>query len=689
MYKEKIIVPEGIRYISDWEKLEGGFSLTNFKSPSYIINKQITGCGFTENCLVNNLNIILCSPRKILLENKENQHCGEVFYYKNDSLESQFDKDISSDAKMRSTVEEIGQVVKKDKEEPVVSGGEDVLKLNMDVSDYFMKCLLSKKPCKILVTYDSFRHVKEALGDSISYFHIVVDEFQSIFTDSRFKSSTELEFLNHLRGLDKVCFVSATPMIDKYLEMLDEFKDIPYYELDWKSECPQRVIKPSIQVFPIKSITESVSKIITRYRLGDFEEYISTSANGIITRIPSTEAVFYVNSVTNICNIIKKNKLTQEECNILCARTSENVEKIRKAFGVTKKNFQGLGKIPKRGEPHKMFTLCTRTVYLGADFYSTCARSFVFSDANIECLAVDISLDLPQILGRQRLEENPWKNCAELYYKPLETDGISLTEEEFNSFVAEKVKVSNALLQTYKNEKDSFAKHALAIKYKQAISSDNYKTDYVAVNEHAGKDAVPVFNNLVMVSEMRAFEIQQVDYKDRFSVFNTVSSSNFELNTNAINAAITEFNNEKSFINKMRYLCSLPTEIVFSLTGFIPADYLNYYRVLGPDRIYALGTQKSKIDKEYKLLISSKAEQSQLASDIINEFQIGKKYPKSEIKNIILEVYKRYNIKKSVTATDIENYFETRPTKITVINDGIHKRVAGFEILSIKNRPLK
>lgn len=64
-----------------------------------------------------------------------------------------------------------------------------------------------------------------------------------------------------------------------------------------------------------------------------------------------------------------------------------------------------------------MFTLCTRTVYLGADFYSTCARSFIFSDANIDCLSVDISLDLPQILGRQRLDCNPWKNCAELYYK--------------------------------------------------------------------------------------------------------------------------------------------------------------------------------------------------------------------------------------------------------------------------------
>ena len=64
-----------------------------------------------------------------------------------------------------------------------------------------------------------------------------------------------------------------------------------------------------------------------------------------------------------------------------------------------------------------MFTFCTRTVYLGADFYSTNARTVVLSDANIDTLSVDISLDLPQILGRQRLEINPWKNSALMYVK--------------------------------------------------------------------------------------------------------------------------------------------------------------------------------------------------------------------------------------------------------------------------------
>ena len=35
-----------------------------------------------------------------------------------------------------------------------------------------------------------------------------------------------------------LCFVSATPMIDEYLDMLDEFKDLPYYELDWETLDP-------------------------------------------------------------------------------------------------------------------------------------------------------------------------------------------------------------------------------------------------------------------------------------------------------------------------------------------------------------------------------------------------------------------------------------------------------------------
>ena len=74
--KEKIIVPKNVRFISNWE----GFELPN--KPS-IIDKKVPGCGFTEYCLTNNENVVLCSPRKLLLNNKYRQHLGEVFYVEN------------------------------------------------------------------------------------------------------------------------------------------------------------------------------------------------------------------------------------------------------------------------------------------------------------------------------------------------------------------------------------------------------------------------------------------------------------------------------------------------------------------------------------------------------------------------------------------------------------------------------
>ena len=70
-------VPKGIRYVGDWP----GFKLEDFP---HIIDKKIPGCGFTEYCITNSENIILCSPRRILLENKTEQHRDDVFYVIND-----------------------------------------------------------------------------------------------------------------------------------------------------------------------------------------------------------------------------------------------------------------------------------------------------------------------------------------------------------------------------------------------------------------------------------------------------------------------------------------------------------------------------------------------------------------------------------------------------------------------------
>ena len=243
MIKHKIVVPNGIRYISDWDNFEEGKRLRDElpKEGQYIMNKTITGCGYTEYWITNNLPAIICSPRLILLENKEDQHQGDknVLYLKNefDSFEK-YDQDINRDREELKGTEEKEEKRKTKAEEYTIF-------LKKKIHDHIDYCFfeLHKSP-KFLVTYDSFRRIKEELGDNINNFYVIVDEFQSIFCDSRFKSDVENEFMMSLQGLKRVCYLSATPMIERYLNMLPEFQNLPYYELDWDTLIGILWIKP-------------------------------------------------------------------------------------------------------------------------------------------------------------------------------------------------------------------------------------------------------------------------------------------------------------------------------------------------------------------------------------------------------------------------------------------------------------
>ena len=678
MEKNRIVVPKGIRYINEWKE----FGL--FDSPC-IIDKQITGCGFTEFCLTNEDNVILVSPRKILLENKEEQHRGDVFYATT-GLEKQvdFEKDLTNNNRKLSK-RDLEEQTEKEKEE--IRNAID--KLKRDLWDYITRCATQSRPCKILVTYDSFRHVKETLGGSINNFQIVVDEFQSIFIDSKFKSSTEVEFLSQIRGLQKVNFVSATPMIEEYLDMLDEFKDLPYLELDWETEDLSRVLKPKLIVHSCsRSVIPAANKVVQSYLKGEFETTV-INIEGVNREVISQEAVLYVNSVKNICDIIKGNNLTLENTNVLCSRTSDNEDKVRAAFGLKKQDLKTrniksvIGSVPTRGEKHKMFTLCTRTVYLGADFYSTNARTFIFSDANIDSLTVDITLDLPQILGRQRLIENPWKNRADLYYKTI-NEGNKITKQESDEIIEKKKKKTENLLTAY-NSTPEEARHDLAETFQRDAKTSNYKYNYVAVNEHAGKDLKPVFNNLMMVSDMRCYEIQQIDYADRFRVFNNLSEhigDDFEF----FGMMLNEIENEiTTFTERMKFIYSLQCSsdfIKLLLDNLADPSFAKYYYTIPKDRASTLNYQRGNLEKEYKSIKSYSINIDSIVGEIKTRFIIGERYSKSEIKEILRLIYESNGYNKTPKANDLEQYFELKSCQIT--NKITGKRDMAFEILKLK-----
>ena len=670
----EIIVPYGIRFISDWKEYNLGW----FQFP-HILDKKIPGCGFTEFCLTSKMPIILCSPRKILLENKEEQHRGDVFYFKNElETDLEMDKDLTKIDNKSSTLDETiaNQGTNENKRLEVYN------RLRKELLEYVDNCYADYKNIKfpkILVTYDSFRLVKEILKNEgrLEMFYVVVDEFQSIFTDSRFKSTTEMEFINQLYGMYKVCFVSATPMIDTYLKEMPEFASLPYYEFNWVAKDPNRAITPDLKIRVVKSITTKANEIIQTYKNKEFEKYTYTDKAGNIQTIESKEAVFYVNSVNNIISIINKAELTPEECNILCSKTDKNEKRIKTRLS---KGFS-IGRVPLKGEKHKMFTFCTRTVYLGADFYSTNARSFILSDANSECLAVDISLDLPQILGRQRDLSNPWKNRAEFYYRTL-SKKKEQTKEAFDEIVRLKKKATDDLLRSY-NSTPEDAKYTLAKTYQYVAKSANYRDNYIAVNKHAGNNLVPVINSLVLIAERRAFDIQQVDYKDRFSVFNTIVDEGMikENSLIEIRKFISEFNARKDFSTKMRMLCEMEmTDIERGiLLDQLPLSYKNYYETLGPERLRAHGYNKTDIEREYS---DAQFNTSDLEYEIYKSFSVGNRYSRNLIKEIIGNIYKSLGYNKTPKANDLEEYFELKSCK--VLDETTGKRDNGFELIKKK-----
>jgi hypothetical protein len=287
-------------------------------------------------------------------------------------------------------------------------------------------------------------------------------------------------------------------------------------------------------------------------------------------------------------------------------------------------------------------------------------------------------MDLEQILGRQRLKENPWKNNAKMFVK-VTSKKHKTTQEEFNQRLEEKKKRSENLLSGYFDAKE-LVKHDLAEAYQKLAKTFHYKDNYVAVNTHAGKDLVPVFNNLMMVSEMRTFEVQQVDYADRFTVFNAIGEKRFEGISEEIQKKALRFNGMRNTADKLKYLVELSEKLSEEdmnnfLSLITPERFKDYYINMGPDRIRANSYQESKLKIEWNKQHQEELGVSDaLVQDIMDYFELGQRYTNPDIKAKLKELYQKYNYQKTAKASDLEEYFWLKKVYLPV------EKKHGYEI---------
>lgn len=619
MIKKLLNVPDGIKYLSEWKDLWNSLP----ENQHYILNKRICGCGATEAYISSEKKVILASPRKHLLYNKYSQHLSDKLhlYRYQGSREKYFESKSYSGNDVITFNDELGKYIK--------SGGK-----------------------KILTTYDSLKNIKEVLvtsSEKLDEWIVVVDEFQAMFYDCQFKPTTEYEFSQILGAFSSVVYLSATPFLESYLDMTRLFKDMTIYELLWSDSITQL---PNVEVIKSKkSVAKLCRKLIEEYRKGNGKSMIVDGKEFI-----AKEAVFYINDISAIKQIVKRNGLKADEVNIICSSRAENVKQLDVLSRKIGEKFV-IGNIPGKGEPHKMFTFCTSTVYLGADFYSTNAYTYIFANPQIKSMTVDVSVDLQQIIGRQRLEENPFRNSATLYFNTRKSE---VTKEELENSIREKKEKTMKQIDNYNavpNKKEQLQM------METAIGKEGHKEHYCCIITDADNKTQVVENEILEISERRAWEVTNRIYNSDFSMYcalkaGAVITKSSDSDNPEVKKIFKEWELNNQFPRKARLYCELydnSPELLEKCT-FIESKYKKYHDALGKEGFEALYWREDYIKQALEPAPFDKLPKNKIAGKLISALRIGKTYTKPEVKNILVNIYKELDIAGKPSASDISGY---------------------------------
>ena len=627
-------MPQGCRYMSEDQTLLPYLQQFN----KFILNKTVTGCGGTSLFLNSDINVVIISPRLQALKDKHEQHPDTFLFHT-----------------------------------PYTNNGkraEDIKRLMSELNSYinthgnnpFMVC----NTAKILVTLDSCEKVIDVLKKNVAVdsFLFVVDEFQCLMGDATFKGTTDMNFLISLDSEAKnICYLSATPIQDMYLDFVPQFKGLPYIKLEWDKSVLE---EPNVREIQMKK-DESAEKVCGRL-IKDFR------ANGYFARkvidgqvVYSTEACIFLNEVRSIINIIVKNNLKPDEVTILCSDG--------KVSGLPK-GFKAGGLCTDKYNPrNKTFTFCTKASFEGVDFYSTNAMTFVFINAGKEWQTLDIMLDIPQILGRQRLDINPFRHDAVIYYK---TKPYCMTITEFKAKQTAMEYKSSQIITLYDMATPEM-KAILLEAFRDRAEDKKFVDDYVDVLQVNGRQTLGI-NTLVQMAMWNKWHQRSHYYKNSCQLTTSIQSA---ITKNVKPNEVKNFEQQYysasdkdrlKVYSDFRNTCSSHYAIILQ-NPFIDIHYHDWYDKLGYDELARLNFDEQKVEQEYDYHCNH----GPIIQKCRETFTVGNFYTKPEVKNILQQIYDGLGlVGKKAKANELEVYMNVKERMIT---DDEGNRKEGYEIL--------
>lgn len=633
---EYIDMPKGCRYMSDCRELINNLPVDR----KFILNKTLTGCGGTSLFLDSPLPLVMISPRIQALKGKHKQYRDSFFFH------------------IPQCNNRAEAIVKKMQE------------LN-NYLDYHYGALtfgrLSSPP-KILVTLDSSDKVMAVLKSRgiADSFLFVVDEFHCLMGDAMFKGSTDMNFLAYLDNeAGRICYLSATPLPDIFLEHIPQLTGLPYYKLEWDPDVIKEPTLKEVMMRKGESAEKLCGELIRRYRENGYFERKLVSGSMVC----SHEACIFLNEVRSIRNIIVQNNLHPDEVTILCSESKSSE---------LPKGFTAGGLCPDRNNPvNKPFTFCTKASFEGVDFYSVNASTYIFINAGKEWQTLDIMLDIPQILGRQRLDINPFKHDATIYYKTM--PAIE-TQEEFERKQKEMDDESQKILDTYNSLSD--ADRTVIVKLvRNRAEGSRFVDDYIDIIRENGHTTIG-FNYLVKVARWNRWYQRNHYYNNSCQLLTSIQSV-FGMCRKPVELKRFEswFYNapeKDKLTGYANFRKQYPQyEIPILANPFIDIEFHRWYDTLGYDTLFGLNFWRDDVERCYNDMCA----QAPIREACRQIFKPGILYPKQEVKEILQNIYDKLGLTGKVAkATELARYLPVIE-KQRMNEKG--KRIFYIEILNI------
>ena len=194
------------------------------------------------------------------------------------------------------------------------------------------------------------------------------------------------------------------------------------------------------------------------------------------------------------------------------------------------------------------------------------------------------------------------------------------------------------------------------------------------------EELVEILNNLFLTSSDIDSYFKSNYPGINFNISKTISKKAQKI--------LQEFENQKFFTGKMKYLYSLHMDEDIAkqvLDNIYDTHYAKYYWTIPANRAGSLSYQKGELEKEYQAIISGEKlslEEEKAKEKILQTFLVDNKYSKPDIKEMLRKIYEDCGYDKAPKASDLEQYFEIKLCKATTLSTG--KQDNGFKIIKIK-----